>query len=151
MKCRPGFPLWSVSRLGSPHPRIGSLVIKKLILCFHFSLTIGLWSHLSPFPSVSTQPVSTIHLTTDQIYIEFICFRIWNTCTSLYLQGVLKRAERGRSLQIPYFLDFFWCFGLFLTIQYRRFFILVLLGHLIEKKVEKSHSPKRLNFRVGSN
>ena len=85
MKCPTGFPLWSVSRLGSPHPRIGSLVIKKLILCFHFSLTIGLWSHLSPFPSVSTQPVSTIHLTTDQIYIEFICFRIGDTCTSLYL------------------------------------------------------------------
>ena len=50
-----------------------------------------------------------------------------------------------------YFLDFSQCFRLFWTIQNGRFFILVLFGHLIEKKVEKSHSPKRLNFRVGSN
>ena len=32
------------------------------------------------------------------------------------------------------FLDFSQCFGLFYTINYGRFFILVLLGHEIEKK-----------------
>ena len=30
-------------------------------------------------------------------------------------------------------------------------FILVLLNHMIQKKVEKTHPQKRLNFRVGSN
>ena len=40
-------------------------------------------------------------------------------------------------------MDFSWCFGLFLTIQYGRLFILVLFGHMIEKKVEKSHPQKR--------
>ena len=84
MKCRPGFPLWSVSRLGSPHPRIGSLVIKKLILCFHFSLTIGLISphSLGKYTAAPECPPSTWLQTK---YIEFICFRIGDTCTSLYL------------------------------------------------------------------
>ena len=40
----------------------------------------------------------------------------------------------SRGLYIRYSKGFSWCFGLFLTIQYGRFFILVLLGHRIEKK-----------------
>ena len=35
------------------------------------------------------------------------------------------------------------CFGLFYTINYGRFFILVLLGHEIEKKVDKSQTHKK--------
>ena len=41
------------------------------------------------------------------------------------------------------FLDFSQCFGLFYTINYGRFFILVHLGHEIEKKVYKSQTQKR--------
>ena len=48
-------------------------------------------------------------------------------------------------------MDFSPCSGLFLTIQYGRFFILVLLGHMIGKKIEKSHPQKKQDFRVGSN
>ena len=40
-------------------------------------------------------------------------------------------------------MDFSWCFGLFLTIQYGRFFILVILGHTIEKKSWKISSSKK--------
>ena len=43
------------------------------------------WSHLPPFPSVSTQPLSSLSTWLPTKYIEFICFRIGDTCTSLYL------------------------------------------------------------------
>ena len=38
-----------------------------------------------------------------------------------------------------------------MTVKYGRFFTLVLFGHRDEKKVEKFHPEKRLDFRVGSN
>ena len=40
------------------------------------------------------------------------------------------------------FFGLFQCFGLFYTINYGRFFILVLLGHEIEKKVDKCQTQK---------
>ena len=52
--------------------------------------------------------------------------------------------SKGR---IDHFLDFSWCFGFFLTIQYGRFFILVLLGHMIEKKSWKISSSKKARFQ----
>ena len=49
-----------------------------------------------------------------------------------------------------YFQVFFVSFCTNSIVKYGRNFILVLLNHIIKKKVEKSHSQKRLNFRVGS-
>ena len=44
-------------------------------------------------------------------------------------------------------LDFSQCFGLFYTINYGRFFILVLLGHEIEKKGLKISSSKKVRIQ----
>ena len=48
-------------------------------------------------------------------------------------------------------MEFSCCFCALLTVKYGRFFTLVLFGHKDEKKVEKFHPEKRLDFRVGSN
>ena len=60
-------------------------------------------------------------------------------------------ADKSNPLLNPLYFGVFLMFCACLTIQYGRFFILVLLGHIIEKKVEKPHPQKRLDFRVGSN
>ena len=70
------------------------------------------------------------------------------------LHGVRNQLSCTGSLQksckfLRHFFYFPQCFALFLTLQYGRFFILVLLGHGIEKKVGKSHPQKKL--RVVSN
>ena len=61
---------------------------------------------------------------------------------SLYRVFSKGRSEVGPSKSL-----IFWTFSdvldFFLTIQYGRFFILVPLIHMIEKKVEKSHPPKK--------
>ena len=44
-------------------------------------------------------------------------------------------------------MDFSQCFGLFYTINYGRFFILVLLGHEIEKKGLKISSSKKVRIQ----
>ena len=67
------------------------------------------------------------------------------------IQGVLKRVDQSNTPLNPLYFGVFLMFCACLTIQYGRFFILVLLGHIIEKKVEKPHPQKRLDFRVGSN
>ena len=48
-------------------------------------------------------------------------------------------------------MEFSLCFWALMTVKYGRFFILVLFGHMDEKKVEKFDPEKRLDFRVGSN
>ena len=65
------------------------------------------------------------------------------------LKGHLYRVfSKGRNEDSPSkTLDFSWCFGLFLTIQYGRFFILVLLGHKIEKKSWKLSFSKKVRFQ----
>ena len=60
----------------------------------------------------------------------------------------------GRTVQPPYKSLIFWSFPNVLSLfdhSIWAIFILVLLGHIIEKKVEKPHPQKRLDFRVGSN
>ena len=55
-------------------------------------------------------------------------------------------SQKGGMQYVPLNLLFFGLllmFWAFFTIQYGRFFILVLLGHMIEKKDEKSHPPKK--------
>ena len=44
----------------------------------------------------------------------------------------------------------FFCLLSITPFKYGRNFILVLLNHMIKKKIEKSHPEKRLDFRVGS-
>ena len=63
------------------------------------------------------------------------------------LQGVPKRLVNFSGLYHSHFLDFSQCFGLFYTINYRRFFILVLLGHEIEKKGLKISSSKKVRIQ----
>ena len=58
----------------------------------------------------------------------------------IYLPGVSKRLVNFSGLKHSYFLDFSQCFGLFYTINYGRFFILVLLGHEIENNLYLNHA-----------
>ena len=57
--------------------------------------------------------------------MTFIFWRLllWVSPSALFyllgtLQGVLKSAEWSRSLKIPHFLYFSWCFGIFFTIEH---------------------------------
>ena len=67
-----------------------------------------------------------------------------------HIQGVLKRADQSNPPLNPLYFGVFLMFCACLTIQYGRFFILVLLGHIIEKICWKIATSKRLNFRVCS-
>ena len=51
----------------------------------------------------------------------------------VHLPGVLKRVDQANPPLNPLYFGVFLMFCACLTIQYGRFFILVLLGHIIEK------------------
>jgi len=64
------------------------------------------------------------------------------------IQGVPEHLVNFSGLWNSHFLDFSQCFGLFCTISYGRFFILVLLGHEIEKKGLKISTLKFYLFWI---
>ena len=68
----------------------------------------------------------------------------------IHVPGVLKRVDQANPPLNPLYFGVFLMFCACLTIQYGRFFILVLLGHIIEKICWKIATSKRLNFRVCS-
>ena len=63
------------------------------------------------------------------------------------IQGVLKRVDQSNTPLNPLYFGVFLMFCACLTIQYGRFFILVLQGHIIEKKSRKTSSSKKVRFQ----
>ena len=77
--------------------------------------------------------------------VFFAWFTTMTVCTGSFSKDFFSQ---GAVSQV--FLGLFISFCTNSIVKYGRNFILVLLNHTIKKKVEKSRSQKRLNFRVGS-
>ena len=68
--------------------------------------------------------------------------------THLYIQGVAKRLLNFVSLSVTHFLELSCCFCAHLTVNYGRFFTLVLFGFKNEHIFWKYNPGKMLDFRV---
>ena len=96
--------------------------------------------HSQLSPAQSRTQWSRTHEQFEEEKLNFVMLQTLENGNGYYkidIQGVAKRLVNFVSLSVTHFLGLSCCFCALLTVKYGRFFILVLFGHMDEKKVEK--------------